>query len=146
MKLMPTCDKLDLRILWPKTFCAEHVAQGWKGTPTDASLRTFAIKKSLAALIKKGDTRPKEDFYIDLPKKVEEREPVVGFREFKGNISDLGPHYKNMKNGPIRFYDRFMTVDMKVPSTNYAKGSGAEAALFLSVYEDAIPSDDDLSV
>ena len=57
-------------------------------------------------------------------------------------VADLSAHYKNLNQLKLRFYDRFMTIEMKVPSTNFGKNDNAETALSLSVDND-MPSEDD---
>lgn len=132
LKLLPCLDKLQIRIWWPKTFTADNVCQYWKGgSIVDSNLRSHGIKKAYSAMVKKAATRNVEDFFIDLPQKVEEREPVTDFREFKADFTELGTHYKNLKPNFALFYDRFMTIDMKVPSTNYSRNNEKSHALFI---------------
>ena len=85
--------------------------------------------------------RPTVDFHIDLPMKVEEKEPVVAFREFKADKNDLGAHCKEL-NGVTCFCDRIMTIDVAVPTTNCSKNKTVQPALFLSVFDD-YPSEED---
>ena len=70
---------------------------------------------------------PKEDFCVNLPMKIKEKELATAFREFKNDKADIGMCCEDLQN--ICFCDIIMAVDMKVRSANHGKNKSVETAV-----------------
>ena len=64
---------------------------------------------------------------IDLGTKVTEEEPEITWIDRNANTADLGEAYWDVGNV---FYDRYLVIDYKIPSSSFKKKSAKRARIY----------------
>ena len=117
-----------LKLAYPRTFSAANVASDWHGKENaDNWLREQAIKETIATLVSQEGGLCWVIMEIDLGTKVTEEEPEIAFIDRCGATVDLGEQCEGVGN---MFYDRFMVIDMKIPSSSFKKKEAKRARIY----------------
>ena len=129
LKLLPSLDALHLKVAWPRSLTAKKVSSTYKEeNPGDALLREQAIKEAIAEKMIREGKAIMVDMTISLECVVTEDEPDVSFTEHLGELQELGEQYEGVQN--LEVYDRYLIIDMKLPSTSFKKKKQSNVAIF----------------
>ena len=125
-KLLPNPQTLDLMVWWPCMRTAKNICN---------CLHCGAHKRDFSASLANPKERKKEHVHISLDRQVVNEEPSCEPQEFNGTIRDLGPRHNQWE---YCSFDRFLVIDMKIPSANVedASGGGHELAVPMGLEED----------
>ena len=139
-----------LRIAYPCSFEADKICSGYygDGNGTDTQIRAHAIKETLAAIF--GSEGRLHWMTMDIPfgTKVTEEEPELTPIERTSHVEDLGEAYEGIvwdPPNPLRktkkarkFFDRYLVIDLKIPSVSFKKKGIKRVFMDLSDDEDSI--------
>ena len=104
------------RFAWPPTLTHKAVSAVY---PNDSNkpLQEFAMKQTLATMKDNQKSLIWSKMTIPMPVPVVPGHPTIRFVEAPADTPLLGQQYKNF---PVRLFDRFICVDLSLPSKVFA--------------------------